>query len=166
MTILCENTLEIEGTFEALDKFLLDFRGYEAFVEITQEVFDNHLNVLNVLEGETYHEWLEGVRRKRFGEKPYPCLNALYPIPQELCEVGDVDGIIKWCEENWGTKRDIVFDDFEVGEGMDYVRYHFESANTPPSAWLVHVAPLYPQLRFTLSFNEDTTFCGIDGCLA
>ena len=64
-----------------------------------------------------------------------------------------------WCIENWGTKWDAIgdceWDDVpdENGEGNAEVR--FDTAWSPPVAWLEHVAEMYPALHFTLHYRED-----------
>jgi len=74
-------------------------------------------------------------------------LNKLYPLPE-----GEPDGGYAWCIEHWGTKWDVeaTLD----SEYEDYLEYLFESAWSPPVAWLKKVSQDFPTLRFRLRYDE------------
>lgn len=65
-----------------------------------------------------------------------------------------------WRIANWGTKWDVepVIEDNDT-----YVNYNFESAWTPPSAFLITIAERYPLLTFRLNFEEPG--CDFEGDL-
>ena len=62
------------------------------------------------------------------------------------------DNWYDWCMKNWGTKWDIEAVLEDEGEGQ--LVYSFDSAWSPPVAWLVKVAKDHPQLGFRLRYDE------------
>lgn len=65
-----------------------------------------------------------------------------------------------WSINNWGTKWDcsstIVN---ELTENI--LKVNFNTAWSPPISWFEKVIPMYPQLEFTLIFDEEgDSFCG------
>lgn len=111
---------------------------------------------------------------------PYFCFNALVPTPKEVLEIG-YDGHDKipkinikyayrgetvfpldgyhWNIANWGTKWDIYDEAItpeEMGwhEGVERITFGFDTAWSPPIAWLEKVAPLFPTLHFKLHYEE------------
>jgi hypothetical protein len=52
----------------------------------------------------------------------------------------------------WGTKWDT--NDVDVNIDEEYLRYNFQTAWAPPREWLEKVAIKYPQLNFTLDYEE------------
>lgn len=67
-----------------------------------------------------------------------------------------------WRLAKWGTKWDlgdetIVREDYEDGK----LEYHFDTAWSPPIAWLEAVSKKYPQLNFRLQYEEAG--CSFEG---
>ena len=59
----------------------------------------------------------------------------------------------EWCIANWGTKWDV--ENVELKNCDDhYVCYCFDSAWSPPTKWIVHVALMFPDLYFFLKYDE------------
>ena len=106
-------------------------------------------------------------------EKRYS-LNALFPVPKEVLEVGYsasrtpqekfkaisaqkewVDGYT-WCINNWGTKWDIsrVRVSRIPLRGLLIVEYHFLTAWSPPIEWVNKIAKDWPTIEMELSFFE------------
>lgn len=90
------------------------------------------------------------------------CMNNLYPMPKELQDTkapSDEPNWYDWRVEHWGTKWDIDaclnYDDEE------YLDYSFESAWSPPTAFLEKVSKDFPLLRFVLKYEEEG--CGFLG---
>lgn len=73
-------------------------------------------------------------------------LNKFHPMPEEE------EDWYNWHINNWGTKWDIEISDEEISD--DYIMMSFDSAWSPPVLWLEKVAEDYPQLRFTLEYEE------------
>jgi hypothetical protein len=119
---------------------------------------------------------LEGELAKRDAEKSY-CMNALYPVPDEVLEAGystldttDHIELIKymervsdpdkwedgygWCTSHWGTKSDLL--DVRVhNNGVDgEATYSFDTAHSPPLLWLEKVAKEWPELQFNLVYEQ------------
>jgi len=64
-----------------------------------------------------------------------------------------------WNIANWGTKWDIYCDGITLEdtgwtEGCDSVTFDFETAWSPPVAWLQTAAARYPELSFKLHYEE------------
>jgi Ferredoxin-like domain in Api92-like protein len=88
-------------------------------------------------------------------------LASLYPIPEGVYQ-GDLgpeetqrygkNNWRDWCITYWGTKWDA--DARLTNELPDFLVYEFESAWSPPVAWLTKVARDFPRLRFTLIYDE------------
>jgi hypothetical protein len=90
-------------------------------------------------------------------------LNALHPVPQDILDIGYSNSLATnddrldghtWQIENWGTKWDIKPDDIYAEED-DSGYINFDSAWSPPVEWLKHIAPLYPDLEFSLEYVEE-----------
>jgi hypothetical protein len=84
----------------------------------------------------------------------------MVPSPKDLkpAELGD------WCKENWGTDRDAAevtgpkrgdFCVFDLGAERGTLTYSFDTAWSPPRAWLATVAKKYDKLGFALVFAEE-----------
>ena len=88
-------------------------------------------------------------------------LASLYPVPEGVYQ-GDLgpeeskrygkNNWRDWCITHWGTKWDA--DARLTSELVDFLVYEFESAWSPPVAWLKKVARDFPRLRFTLIYDE------------
>ena len=88
-------------------------------------------------------------------------LATLYPIPEGVYQ-GDLgtkesqrygkNNWRDWCITHWGTKWDA--DATLTNETPDFLAYGFETAWSPPVAWLKKVARDFPYLRFTLNYYE------------
>jgi hypothetical protein len=88
-------------------------------------------------------------------------LASLYPIPAGVYqgELGTEEAQsygknnwYHWRIEHWGTKRDVQA---TLGNELpDFLVYRFQSAWSPPVAWLKKVARDFPRLRFTLIYDE------------
>jgi hypothetical protein len=61
-----------------------------------------------------------------------------------------------WCCKNWGTKWNILMDEYDEAKIADekFVAA-FHSAWTPPVEWLKKVQKDYPKLQFELTYNEN-----------
>ena len=58
-----------------------------------------------------------------------------------------------WCPRNWGTKWDANGCVLSVDK-PDQLIYVFDTAWSPPIAWLEKVATLYPKLQFEMNYDE------------
>ena len=89
-------------------------------------------------------------------------MNNLYPMPKELegtKEPSDEPNWYDWRVEHWGTKWDIdaYLEDYDT----EYLQYSFQSAWSPPTAFLEKVSKDFPLLRFVLKYEEEG--CGFLG---
>lgn len=104
--------------------------------------------------------------------EPTYSLDALYPVPQEVIDVGFsgnrqgvsflealrdknkwIDGYT-WCVSHWGTKWDINGEMVSVGKDDNEYTYHFSTAWSPPVAWVEKVAKDWTDLSFELRYEE------------
>ena len=60
---------------------------------------------------------------------------------------------VDWHSEYWGTKWDAIH--VECCKEDEQIIYYFETAWSPPCAWLDVVAAKYPRLRFVLEYSES-----------
>jgi hypothetical protein len=72
----------------------------------------------------------------------------LLPTPQQP----DVDWY-SWQVEHWGTKWDLD-DSQETSVDTTVIYSVFQTAWSPPEEWLAHAAATFPNLRFTLTYDE------------
>jgi len=107
--------------------------------------------------------------------EPTYSFDALYPVPQEVIDVGFsgnsqgvslerylaalhdkekwIDGYT-WCVSHWGTKWDIDGKTVSVGKDDNEYTYHFSTAWSPPAGWLAKVAKDWADLSFELWYEE------------
>jgi len=77
---------------------------------------------------------------------------AKKPYEQKLIKKYGAEDWYHWHIKNWGTKWDIeaeLIDDQEY-----YLEYTFDSAWAPPTEWLEKVTKMYPNMDFTLHYDE------------
>lgn len=83
-------------------------------------------------------------------------------VEQKKLEQKQADNIKKygyptwyeWSIANWGTKWDAC--EVELyGEDSDCLEYSFETAWSPPVAWLEETAKQYPELEFRMKYEEE-----------
>lgn len=79
----------------------------------------------------------------------------------------DSDHWYDWNVRNWGTKWDVAvapddkYPDTELtDESEDFISYRFNTAWSPPTEAIVKLSEQYPDLVFTLSFEEETGWGG------
>ena len=153
----CSNTLMVQGSGKPMDKFIKqcdmqeDENGYggqvtellSKFYPMPIELSDQvsgactidgkKVRVWRVVDGEnvaidekTIADW-----KKRFG----------------------TDNWWDWCVNNWGTKWDVTAE--EDWRDDEVIHLRFESAWSPPVAWLEQVAAQFPKLTFKLKYEEE-----------
>jgi hypothetical protein len=116
-----------------------------------------------VVEGE--REKLEEFAQKVTGEETLLDFGALVPVPRELAEESGLESaelqrrygasnLLDWCVQNWGTKWNAEYwDRVDVGKAFEY---RFDTAWTPPVDWVKRVAGIFPELKFTLTWEEPS----------
>lgn len=74
------------------------------------------------------------------------------PIPEEFRD----KGWYEWCIENWGTKWDAQeVRAEEIDPEQEYLKWFFETAWSPPVAWLTKIATMFPTLSIRLKYEEE-----------
>ena len=163
----CENQLVVSGNSEDVREFDQKFQGrrppFLQDVEMAASTGAPPEKIRQAAQQELL-EWL-----RDWGYR----LNALYPVPEEVLMAGysgDIpaesfgDRISKlfdpdqwwdgysWCVSHWGTKWDL----FGVNRGVTggEAFYSFDTAWSPPVAWLQKVAEDFPHLEFELRYYE------------
>ena len=102
--------------------------------------------------------------------------NNLYPTPPELMdenafgqsENSDVLNLkygasdwYTWRVANWGTKWDAAESGISADDGHKLIVW-FDTAWAPPIPWLEKIAVQFPELNFSMIFEEPgMNFCGI-----
>jgi len=91
-------------------------------------------------------------------------LNKFYTMPEKL-ENTTADygrsGLdwYSWRVQNWGTKWDVNINDNGYESSLewddDFINVSFDSAWSPPTNWLIKVSKDYPNLHFTLEYEES-----------
>jgi len=66
---------------------------------------------------------------------------------------GDRKDWYEWSIENWGTKWDAC-EPFIDHNDIDYFAVSFETAWSPPIAWIENIMKDFPGLQFTLEYDE------------
>lgn len=86
--------------------------------------------------------------KSKINDKEELSFAGTYPMPPE-----EEKNWYSWCCTMWGTKWDAC--ETQVEElGEHTITYLFDTAWTPPTAWLEHVAPQFPLLHFELTYTE------------
>lgn len=162
----CMNELSVSGEAKELKKFVMDSQGLPAKYP---PVYRADGTIL--FDSPKYTE-------------PYFCFNALLPTPEEVLAIGfdghekipelnrryalhgqtlyPIDGY-HWNIANWGTKWDVYSDaitpeDMGWHEGAEKICFSFDTAWSPPCAWLEAIAEKYPALHFQLHYEEPGCF--------
>lgn len=80
--------------------------------------------------------------------------NLSVPTPENLLSIDKVGeyGWYDWRIENWGTKWDASNAEPVFQNGNLY--YFADTAWAPPTAWLEKVSAIYPELTFTVYYDE------------
>lgn len=97
---------------------------------------------------------------KRIDETEVVCLNALWPVPEDIIKRVFENGIYEeaydWSCKNWGVKDDVYGKIHQHPEPIasiisdDEVFYSLETPWSGIDEWLVNVSKKYPELEFHL----------------
>lgn len=170
----CSNILTVNGSTDEMRRFDANFRGRPPLWPPSQHELKNKTeDEIEKIQAEERKEWENNL--------PKRCLNALYPVPEEVLKVGysvqsetlsaleRLDSLIMkdkwidgytWCVSHWGTKWDVYGNvvksivDITVPNELTYV-YDFPTAWSPPIPWTEKVAADYPTLSFRLAYCEE-----------
>jgi len=78
---------------------------------------------------------------------------------KELVKKYGADNWYDWHNNNWGTKWN-AYDQGEVEEIDEGIRYRFDTAWCPPDAWIVTTSEQFPKLTFTNKWIEEDCHAG------
>jgi hypothetical protein len=73
------------------------------------------------------------------------------PTEQEMF---DSEGWYDWNIQNWGTKWNANTNYYDYEEDSEQFTVDFDTAWSPPIAWLEKVVAKYPELTFNLAYHE------------
>ena len=79
--------------------------------------------------------------------------HSLVPVPPEILTAGYNDAGYHWERENWGCKWGACEASL-ADEWEDTLIYSFDTAWSPPIAFLEKLAPQWPTLKFLLDYEE------------
>src|ERR1017187_6850446 len=99
-----------------------------------------------------YSPWW--TRKERAGEPPSPLnFHSLVPVPEEVLRPGYGEAGNDWELRNWGAKWG-ASDAGLVDEWDGCLMYSFNTAWSPPIAFLENVSQQWPTLTFILEYDE------------
>jgi len=138
----CNNTLRVTGNVEQLKEFVS---------KVTKPADHNHPNDFEfTLEG-LYPTPPELMGEAAFGQSE----NS-----ETLSEKFGFSDWYSWRVNNWGTKWDVSESNIMDDDGEAFT-VSFDSAWSPPSPWLEHIAPQFPELKFRMTYQEPGMgYCG------
>lgn len=136
----CSNSLSVKGQQEKLQAFIKACSGktprYKKHNFIAEDdVLNEHVDL-----------GYEEVQEREF------TFNALFPVPEEVCEQGYSKAGYNWQIDNWGTKWDACEPYIEMRDTELLIG--FETAWSPAEHWVQKVSELYPDLEFEITFDE------------
>lgn len=157
----CMNELSVSGAAKELEKFVFATQGLPAKYPPQEWEKDRLDNI-------------------KAPEEPRFCFNALVPTPNAVLEMGydahnkipkdifelllagknvePIDGY-HWNILNWGTKWDVYHANITPeamgwSQGCKSILFDFDTAWSPPRAWLEKVVEMFPELTFELHYSE------------
>jgi len=141
----CRNELEVRGPEEALAKFhdahagrndddetTFSFKGSVPTPSVLSKVISSHPN----------KKWKRGDEEIVISERTIKFLKARY----------GADCWYEWQNANWGTKWDAGTAHFDALPGFRL--YEFSTAWGPPAEWAKKASALYPELQFSIQYDE------------
>jgi len=90
---------------------------------------------------------LEIFKQKSLGKDTALSLNNLVPLPKKQKQ-----NWYTWRIANWGIKWNIKASINKISNNK--FEYYFDSAWSPPLAWLKKIAKMFPTITFTLEYEE------------
>jgi hypothetical protein len=141
MANFCENTLNIQGTKNDVDRVI-------AFVRSdTARDADGNLKVLDFNKIVPYPKRLEVLDRAFAAHVQHG--GSLTDAPPSGYDLEGYD----WCVEHWGTKWNAS--DAALEQMWDGVCFIFRTAWTPPLPVMLELARRFPSVSFSLEYSLD-----------
>lgn len=147
----CANEVKVEGSRKRLVEFDEAFKGRPA--NWGADLFD--------MREKTPEEKVlfELEHTKKIEAIHDYCFNALVPVPQDVLDAGFQSAGYEWSVVNWGTKWDASITAYD--DGGSKITYVFDTAWSPPIPFLHTVSAKWPDLTFTLTYEEGgSAFAG------
>ena len=155
----CYNKLKIKGTKNELLKFYNENKNNNSIYENKKQELDFYKSVpIPKDQEENWYKW----NNQNLGTK-WNVSDAQY----EFCEVIDKNSAfntiktiyLKTAEKNHALQVGTIIKKMFTSYKIIYV---FETAWSPPVPWIAKTSERYPNLKFTLEFEEmGCDFCGI-----
>lgn len=141
----CENELYITGDKAELDKFIQQAKNSPEVVEKRKQEYDILQNLYPCPEEliNTVSGFLSGDEQIALEKKQV----------ENLANYGYKDWY-DWCCAKWGTKWGDA-DTYLQEYGDNRIGFIFNSAWGPPIDGISHIAQMFPNLKFALSYHED-----------
>ena len=133
----------------------------------------NTLEIYSSENEEQLQQFIEAVKDTEYGmelsfDKLLPCptelLDMKLPSSEMVLKYGHKD-FDSWCWANWGTNSEVEADAEPHIVFGGYAIYKFYSAWSPPIEWIVAIAKMFPELSFTLKYDEPG-LCFMGVCTA
>lgn len=137
--------LTASGTAEQVAKFDIDMKQpHPTFVPKEDDKWGHKEGEHKLTENEDFSFW-----------------NAVAPTDLEHYFSGE--NWYNWNCANWGTKWDVNVEDEDLWTGADGTAnktYRFDTAWSPPSEAFIAICAKYPDMDFTLSYEEEQGWGG------
>ena len=147
----CNNVLTVEGDAEQLQKFLKD----------TEVEEDERFHPMNLHPTPEDMYLAHAIERELMTYDDDQNLSARQLELEMQIDAGEFAGFEElygakdwydWNVKNWGTKWEVHM--HLASKEDTSAHFHFESAWSPPTSLFDAIAPKYPLLSFTLSYEE------------
>jgi len=169
----CWNSLHITGTKENVSRFVEAVEGEKTALDLNKILPSpkelNNIGVQGIVDGgpREYRtvdskqvfltkEELEDLTKKFLTKEELEDLTKKFLTKEELEDLTKKFGATNWYDwalTNWGTKWNI--DDASVNVCGEGASFNFDSAWSPPISAIDKAAELYPELEFSMEFEED-----------
>lgn len=126
-------------------------------MEISETAYSNPVFAFHNI----YNHTQDGISEEEYLKQP----DHNQPLEEALMFKGN--HWYDWNVRNWGTKWDVAIHDEDKypdtelqDEGEDFLSYRFNTAWSPPTEAIVKLSNQYPDLVFTLTYQEETGWGG------
>ena len=123
----CTNSLHLDGEFDHRQEFVDKNKGFT---------------------------WQDTAKKGTYKELSF---HAQVPMPKKHISANAKsakdDGWYSWSSKHWGTKWDCYEE--ELTHDKNYTCYSFDTAWSPPFAWIKKVSRKFPHLKFNVTWAEE-----------
>ena len=154
----CENTVIVTGPEDEIKRFIDFVRSEESdfdfnrIAPIPEELKDIHVGGITIVSADGDKQY------KNWRTKMVDGVEENVPVTddevKELKQKYGASDWYEWATDNWGTKWNTDSEDMSADIDNDMARYYFNTAWAPPFPVIQKASSLFPQLHFTLTYDE------------